>query len=616
MLPTEELSSALQGLSDPDSSVRRNAAEALAAADERAIYPLMKALRDENPGVQDAAMRSLIAVGGEVTAYMALPLLRETPFLRNTARIILKQLGRISVPLLRPLFLDKDDDIRTFALDLVAEIGWCDYPAEVARLLETDPNQNTRASAARALGVLGNTEGLPALISALRDNEWVCFSALESIATLRDGSAVDAVLSLLDSPSETLRYAAIETLGRIGSPESSAKLAGRLPRASDIEKTAIIRSLVQIGLTPSMAEVSDLLIEMFTQGEWEDRLIALKGLADLKDTRAIPVILDIAGAVDPSEPESEERLQAVKETLLSFGCVPALTAVLTDKHAKFRSQAIAIEALGELRCENAVPQLVAVLDGDLREVRRSAVPALAEIGGDEVLKVLRKCVDDRDGHVRNSAMTALGRLGDQESFDHLLRRLDVENYKDVLEVNIQALLMISEDRVVAAMPALAPAVKELIGRSTNNVDLLLSLSSEKELNVRLAALAGLGRLRDDRAHGRLAEAFRDKDAEVRKAAVISLGQMNSGAEELKKALGDKDMWVRLYAVKALGESGDAETAKAVIPLLHDTETPVVLSAIDALVQSGNSNAVTLSALQNHRDERVKERVARIMENQC
>ena len=57
----------LQKLQDRDPSERRNAAEGLAEADERAIYPLIRLLRDESTGVQDAAMRSLIAIGGEVT---------------------------------------------------------------------------------------------------------------------------------------------------------------------------------------------------------------------------------------------------------------------------------------------------------------------------------------------------------------------------------------------------------------------------------------------------------------------------------------------------------------------------------------------------------------------
>jgi HEAT repeat protein len=154
MIPSEELSTALQQLVDPDPSVRRSAAEALSEADERAIYPLIRLLRDEkNPGVQDIVMRSLIAIGNEVTAWMVLPLLREGPFLRNTARIILRQIGHPSVPLLRPLLTDKDDDVRTFAVDLISDIGQCDFSAEIARLLEADPNQNVRASAARAIGL-------------------------------------------------------------------------------------------------------------------------------------------------------------------------------------------------------------------------------------------------------------------------------------------------------------------------------------------------------------------------------------------------------------------------------------------------------------------------------
>lgn len=137
-----------------------------------------------------------------------------------------------------------------------------------------------------------------------------------------------------------------------------------------------------------MAEVGDLLIDLYRQGEWEDRLIALAGLADLKDKRAVPVILGAAGSLDPSLPENEERLQAVKEALLKFGCAPSLISVVNDPAMKFRSQVIAIEVIGELPCAKAVPHLITVMDGDLREVRRAGVKALAAIRGDHALAEL------------------------------------------------------------------------------------------------------------------------------------------------------------------------------------------------------------------------------------
>jgi len=76
------------------------------------------------------------------------------------------------------------------------------------------------------------------------------------------------------------------------------------------------------------------------------------------------------------------------------------------------------------------------------------------------------------------------------------------------------------------------------------------------------------------------------------------------------------MWVRLYAVKALGESRNPNVAASITHLLSDAEVPVVLSAIDALVQLDNSDRTTISALRNHHDERVRERVIQVMEHVC
>ena len=616
MIPTEELSPVIRDLAAPDPSARRIAAETLATADVRAIYPLIRALRDENAGVQDAAMRSLIAIGGEVTAYMTLPLLRESPFLRNTARIILSQIGVAAVPLLRSLLADKDDDIRTFALDLVSNIGSCDFPDEIARLLEMDPNQNVRASAAKALGVLGYREGLPALIGALKDSEWVSFSALESLAGMRDVACLEPILALLQSPSETMRYAAIETLGTMGSSRASEALIGLLPKSNDIEKSAIVKSLVQIGITPAMAEVADLLVDLYVNGEWDDRLLALTGLADLRYEQAIPVILDSAGSLDPSAPESEDRLFAVKQALVRFGCASPLIAALADPKVRFRAKTIAIEVIAELRCPEAVPPLLRIMEGDLREVRRSAAQALAELPGEEALQALRKCIEDRDGHVRNVALSALGRIGDQESFDRLFRHLDLENYRDVLEETVKALLLIDADRLFSSLNSLSPVVKEIIGRYTGNVDVLLALSRDRERTVRLAAINGLGRVRDERSRKRLSEALVEQDPEIRKAAVLALGVLRCSVDDVKQALQDSDMWVRLSAARALGDSQDPGAAAAIIPLLSDEDVPVVLSAIDALVQLGRADPAVLGALRDHGDEAVRQRAASALERVC
>ena len=209
---TNRVNKLLKDLDSNDASKRRLAAEAMTGGDERVIYPLIKALRDKNFGVQDAAMRSLMEIKKESTAYMVLPLLREDSFLRNTAIIILKEMGKIAVPLFLHLLNDKDDDVRKFILDLIYEIQYCDYPEKIVAMLKDDSNVNVRAAAAKALGKLKYKGAIPHLVNALQDEEWVCFSAIEALTNFKDTVSLRSILELLNSSSEAVRFAAVEAL--------------------------------------------------------------------------------------------------------------------------------------------------------------------------------------------------------------------------------------------------------------------------------------------------------------------------------------------------------------------------------------------------------------------
>lgn len=614
MNPQDVIKQRVAELADVDPSVRRLAADALAEADERALYPLIKALRDENTGVQDAAMRSIIAIGGETAAYMTLPLLREEALLRNTSRIILKQIGESAVPLLQRLLLDKDDDIRIFAVDLIAEIRHCKFPQDIARLLESDPNPNVRASAARAVARLGYDKALPRLHSALSDEEWVVISALEALAEFRDESSTDRIAALLSSPSETVRYAAVEALGRLGSRRGSAALLARLGTATDFEKTALVRSLVQIGVTPSMTEVYDLLIALLGSEDWDDKLIALRGLASLRDPRAIRPIADAAGSLDPSEPESDERLAEIGGILSAFGCGGAMTSLLGDGDLRFRAKVLIIESLGGLRCAEAVPGLIALLDGNLREVRRASARALAEIGGDASIETLRESIDDRDGHVRRAAAAALGRIADRASFEPLLRALTAERYPDVFAEMVKSLLLIDAPELYRRMAALPVAAREIIGRAATDEAALLELSRDPAGSVKLAALAGLANAGTPAAVDRLVSALVDDDAEARKAALASLGTLGRGREAVLPLLRDRDLWVRLAALNALARMADPRDIDVVIGMTGDPEPFVACAAIDALARAGGEAAQSaLGRLRSDPRPDVRERAVRALE---
>jgi len=586
----------IKNLSDSSDSRRRSAAEALSDADERAIYPLIKSLRDQNAGVHDAAMRSLISIGGETTAYMVLPLLRDDALLRNTAMIILKEIGYVTIPLLRNLLKDKDNDVRKFAIDLIIEINHCDYLDDLIILLNEDKNANVRASAAKAFGIFQYKKAIPHLINALCDDEWVAFSALEALALIKDELSIEPIASLLDSNSETLRYNAIETLGKIGNRSAEKYLINHFLKTEGFEKTAIVKSLLQIGVTPNMPSVKDILIDIYTNNEWQDRLIALRGLAKLKEASAIPLILDIAGSLDPSVPDEMDILYAVKEILKDFDCFQPLLDILNSSNIKYRAKTIAIEIIEDQNCKEAMPYLIKLFEDKLRDVKRASIKALTKLDSEGSGQILMEACEDEDGHIRKYAVSAIGKIGDKSVINTLFKLLNKEIYTDVKEEIIKAILMIDPQEAYHRIDNFDIQGRELIARYSDSFEVLNILSKDPELNVRLSAISSLGSLDFDGAYQNLIASLKDENIQIRKAALMALGNRRCCEHEILPMLNDEDMWVKIYAIKALGNSLNPDVIEHIKPLLNAAEIPIVLSSIDALAKIASLSSVNISDL--------------------
>ncbi len=597
-------------LSTGEPAVRRKAAEDLAAGDERGVYPLIKALSDENTGVQDAAMRSLIALGGDVTAYMVLPLLRENSYLRNTGLIILKQLGVVAVPLLYPLLKDKDHDIRKFAIDLLSEIQVGVDPAHIIPSLQ-DPNANVRAAAAKALGDLGCSDSVQQLVQRLNDDEWVCFYALQSLGDLRAEEAAPAISSLLASTSEVVRFSAIETLGRLGSVKALPSLLSYLQEASDDEKLAVVKSIIQIGATPEMKELVQHIIRLYREGDWEDREIALKGFGELKCSEAVPLLVETAGHLDPFSPDTEEKTALLKRAILSIDAEEELLNLLDSPHLKYRGKSFVIDILGETRSKQAAGRLCGYLNDVSRDLRRVSAEALGEIGETTAVgELMETSQSDADAHVRRSAIEALGNIGSKEAYKVLKGLLEIEIYPDLLEKIVESLIKIDQETFLTAISGYGSKVRQIIARSASDISTLLSLSEDEDLAVRIAAIGGMGHIGSAEAIDRIISFLGQEDPEIRKAAVVALGDAKSCSDELVSAMADPDPWVRFYAVKSVAAACDPEASIGRISaMLNDAYVPVIMAAIDAIRDIGGREAYeALVVHEEHENPDVREKI--------
>ncbi len=399
-------------------------------------------------------------IKGESTAYMMLPLLREDAFLRNTALIILREMGKVTVPLLIILLKDKDDDVRKFALDLIYDIQYCEYPEKLVEMLIDDPNANVRATAAKVIGVLQYKEAIPELINALKDEEWVCFSVLEALADLREEDSVGAIAALLNSPLETIRFAAIEALGKISSLKAEKPLLEHISKTDGLERRALIKSLVQIGFITSIPGISDVLIDMLKNDDWEEKLIAIKGLTVLKEKKSIYHMVDTAGSFDLSVPENEEKVYIIKEAIQSFSCENSLLDILNSQSMGYRGRIIAVEIIGDLKCKKTVPTLIKLLKNEYSNVKRSIIRSLCKIGGDKAKECLIEAINEHDSHVRKAAVTALGKIGDMAAFEPLMKMLHNEKYDDLIDEFIKSLLNINSTLFLSRINEFNDNIKE------------------------------------------------------------------------------------------------------------------------------------------------------------
>ncbi|MEJ5226374.1 HEAT repeat domain-containing protein [Thermodesulfovibrio sp.] len=615
-------------LNDEDSSERRYAAEELSQYDERAIYPLIKALKDENTAVQEAATQSLITIGisedderfltnpGELVTYMVIPLLREEEaFIRNTALLILTEIGSKAPHLIYQLLKDKDPDVRKFGLDLIADIKEGFDGSMIIPLLK-DVNANVRAAAARAIGELNYKEAIPYLVESLNDEEWVSFYVLQALAVLQAEEAADAIGELLlASDSILVKAEAIETLGRIGTERVISPLLKYYPLATKDEKREIIKALIRVGALPKDTDIKEELLSILKEGDWEEKPLALRGIVLTNLTDAVSLIVEQAGALDPSCFDYDEKIGLLQDALLNINSEDELINLLERDKLKFRAKAFVISTLGKLRSKKAVPLLLKLLEDIKRDIRIASAKALGDIADAGSIKPLvTRSIEDPDTNVRKSAIEALGMIRAQDAFEPLLSLLEREEYPDVIETIVTSLIEIDQERFLSNIKSYRTEVKQTLANITYSLDIIKMLLGCDNFEVRKSAIMALGRLGTEEAITKLLELIGSDNKEIKKTAISALGEAQFCSDILFECLNDEDPWIRYYAVKAMNKGCDPEILiEKLTPLLDDPFPPVVIAVVEALGSVGGSVVYELlSSKVNHPDREVREKIEEVL----
>jgi HEAT repeat protein len=236
---------------------------------------------------------------------------------------------------------------------------------------------------------------------------------------------------------------------------------------------------------------------------------------------------------------SEEDRAALKATIVHVGAsavTPLVQALIASKDAgsrrAYRDALVALDAvgielmedmvgddrwfvvrnmvgiLGETRSADAIEHFSRTIAHSDARVRRETIMALAKVSGEEAVPLLVKGLQDPDAGLRASAALGLGLTKQPAGVAPLLARLADESEPEVEVEIVRALGRIGDAR----------AIRVLAERATGG-----GWFSRVAAPIRVEAVRALGEIRDGDARAVLQRLLRDRNAEVRQAAVLAVG---------------------------------------------------------------------------------------------
>lgn len=252
-------------LRDPELEVRLEAVKSIVKVGRvESLDPLAEATRDNDPEIQ------VRATDGLVNFY--LPGYVETGLTASVRRVGAGIKGK---------FTDTNDQVIPAYIEVRPEIVQA-----LVKLARGGSSMESRANAARALGVLRGRAALPDLVQALRSNDHqVLYECLIAFQKIGDPTVASSFNYLLRDPIQKVQIAAIETAGLLQNHEVLPDLVKIL----ETSKRASVRRSALYAIARMPGEANRGLYFRYLEDEDQHfRAAACEGLGRLRNAEDLP----------------------------------------------------------------------------------------------------------------------------------------------------------------------------------------------------------------------------------------------------------------------------------------------------------------------------------------
>ncbi len=421
-------------LNHPEARVRATAATAMGRlAGKDYTEPLLALLDDPDPRVRANAVEALASFGDPALVEKIRPLLTD-PFTRARVNTILTMASIQGVsssvewmPQIQELARG-DPQSRATATYALGRLPLEQSEDMLVELLR-DPELGIRREAAQALGRIGSSRIIPALVEALASPPELRHATRKAIAKIvrRHGEAIAQQMADMADRAERveIRSELVDVLGRLHDPHVIDTLVRMLKDPEWRVRWKVLKAFGRIAKQGPLPETARAALFEYAHGELEDfkRSLAISR-AVVPKPQTEPEHL-LATALEEDRTNIEERVFRMLGVLCGRDRMQAVFAKIRSGDA--RQRADALEALDSLAPKKLGRQVLAVLEPAPTQAAKTpadATPLLAELArhpkpwvractayyaglhAQDGKALLGELLNDRDPLVRETALYA------------------------------------------------------------------------------------------------------------------------------------------------------------------------------------------------------------------
>lgn len=369
-------------LKDPVADVRASAVDSIVRiGTQYSLDPLMEATLDNIPEIQ------IMAVNGLVNFY-------KLGYVRRGFKASLQNFGRD----IRNRFAEPNEMIIEPYLDVPARVI-----RVVAKVIDEGSSIQSRASAARAAGVLRGREALPELKRALRSKDTMLMlesvRAIEKIGDLEAGRSLTFLLQDLD---DRLQVAVVRAMGQLLVRESIPELVGLVKTSS--KKKIRRQSLIALAKMPESGQLS--IFQLYLEDkDHQVRAAAAEGIGRTGGKQHLKTILDAY-----ARERSESARLSMAFAAVYLGDISYTTYLVDGLNSLFHRREARPFLIELSRRTEILSELYDPLINGTKNQKKELSHVISISGNRGSLPHLEKLTHDTDPKVAQSAIRALRNL--------------------------------------------------------------------------------------------------------------------------------------------------------------------------------------------------------------